>query len=102
MTPRCTLTATLNTRPEKREELVKLLASFVKRSRAEAGCVEYHFHVSADDPNVFYFYENWATRDDLERHLKLPYQQEWFGRHKEFLTRDAELRFFEMLSEYDK
>jgi hypothetical protein len=30
-TPRCTLTAKLNARPEKRAELVKLLASFVDR-----------------------------------------------------------------------
>jgi hypothetical protein len=27
---------------------------------------------------------------------------EWFKRHDEFLTKPAELRFFTMLSEYDK
>jgi quinol monooxygenase YgiN len=101
-TPSCTLTATLHARPEKRDELVKLLASFVGRSRSEPGCVEYHFHVSADDPNVFYFYENWTTRADLDVHLQLPYQKEWFGRHDEFLARPARLEFFEMLSDYDK
>jgi quinol monooxygenase YgiN len=100
MTPRCTLTATLNAKPEKRAELVKLLESFVGRSRAEPGCIDYHFHVSADDPNVFYFYENWTTRADLDVHLQMPYQKERFGRHKEFLTRNAELKFFEMLSDY--
>ena len=100
MTPRCTLTATLHARPEKREELVKLLASFVDRSRAEPGCVDYHFHVSADDRNVFYFYENWTSRADLDRHLQLDYQKQRFGRHAEFLTKDAELKFFEMLSDY--
>ncbi|MGD0473124.1 MAG: putative quinol monooxygenase [Candidatus Velthaea sp.] len=100
MTPRCTLTATLHARPEKRAELVALLASFVEPSRSEPGCVEYHFHVSADDPNVFYFYENWVTRADLNRHLELPYQKSWFGRHDEFLTRPAELKFYDMLSEY--
>ncbi|MBW4025214.1 MAG: antibiotic biosynthesis monooxygenase [Proteobacteria bacterium] len=102
MRPRCTLTATLKARPEKRAELVKLLESFVVRSRSEPGCIDYHFHVSADDPNVFYFYENWTTRADLDRHLALPYQKEWFGRHREFLSREAELEFFEMLSEHDK
>jgi quinol monooxygenase YgiN len=101
-TPRCTLTATLQGRPEKRDELVALLASFVPRSRAEKGCVDYHFHVSQDDPNVFYFYENWTTREDLDVHLNLPYQKEWFARHDEFLAKPVELRFFEMRSEYDK
>jgi quinol monooxygenase YgiN len=101
-TPACTLTATLHARPEKRDELIKLLASFVGRSRAEPGCVEYHFHVSADDPNCLYFYENWTTRADLDVHLKLDYQKAWFKRHAEFLTEDAKLEFFEMLSDYDK
>lgn len=100
--PRCTLTATLHARPEKRDELIKLLESFVPRSREEAGCLEYHFHVSDEDPNVFYFYENWTDRAALDVHLKLPYQIEWFAKHDEFLTRKAELQFFTMLSDYDK
>jgi quinol monooxygenase YgiN len=100
--PRCTLTATLHARPEKRAELVKLLESFVPASRAEHGCIEYHFHVSDEDPNVFYFYENWTDRAALDVHLNLPYQKEWFGRHDEFLSRKVELRFFTMLSDYDK
>ena len=102
MKPGCTLTATLQARPEKRAELLELLSSFVDRSRAEPGCIDYHFHVSDDDPNVFYFYENWRERQDLDVHLELPYQKAWFKRHAEFLTKPAELRFFTMLSEYDK
>jgi quinol monooxygenase YgiN len=101
-TPRCTLTATLQGRPEKRQELMALLESFVPRSRAEKGCIDYHFHVAQEDPNVFYFYENWTSRADLDVHLNLPYQKEWFARHDEFLAKPVELRFFEMLSDYDK
>jgi len=102
MKPGCTLTATLHARPEKRAELVDLLSSFVDRSRSEAGCIDYHFHVSEEDPNVFYFYENWRARQDLNVHLELPYQKAWFKRHDEFLTQPAELRFFTMLSEYGR
>jgi quinol monooxygenase YgiN len=102
MTPTCTLTATLHGKPEKREELLALLQSFVGPSRSEPGCIDYHFHVSDADPNVFYFYENWRNRADLDVHLQLPYQKEWFARHGEFLAKDVELRFFTMLSEYDK
>ena len=83
-------------------ELLKLLTSFVDKSRSEQGCVDYHFHVSLDDPNMFYFYENWTDRAALDVHLNLPYQKEWFGRHDEFLSRKVELRFFTMLSDYDK
>lgn len=102
MTPRCTLTATLHARPEKRAELLRLLESFVEPSRSEPGCVDYHLHVSADDPNLLFFYENWVTRADLDRHLELPYQKDWFGRQNELLTQDAQLQFFQMLSDRDE
>jgi len=71
MTPTCTLTATLHAKPEKRAELLELLQSFVAKSRSEPGCIDYHFHVSEYDPNVFYFYENWTSREELDRHLAL-------------------------------
>jgi quinol monooxygenase YgiN len=101
MKPTCTLTATLHVRPEKRAELLELLHSFIDRSRSEPGCIDYHFHVSDDDPNLFFFYENWQSRQDLDVHLGLPYQKEWRNRHEEFLSSGAELRFYTMLSEYD-
>lgn len=102
MIPRCTLTATLHARPEKRDELLELLQSFVEPSRSEPGCIDYHLHVSSDDPNVLVFYENWVTRADLDRHLELPYQKKWAERQPEYLTEKAELRFFEMLSDHDE
>ena len=72
MKPGCTLVAYLHAKPEKRDELLKVLQSFVKPSRAEPACVEYHLHVSNDDPNLFVFYENWRTRKELDQHLQTP------------------------------
>ena len=77
--PRCTLTATLHVRPEKREELIELLSSFVDRSRAEPGCIEYHFHVSDEDPNVFYFYENWTDARRLDATSNFPTRRNGSG-----------------------
>ena len=72
MKPGCTLIAYLHAKPEKRDELLKVLHSFVKPSRAEPACVDYHLHVSNDDPNLFVFYENWRTRKELDEHLQTP------------------------------
>jgi quinol monooxygenase YgiN len=102
MQPKFNLTATLYAKPEKRAELLKLLTSFVGKSRSEQGCVDYHFHVSLADPNMFYFYENWAERSDFDRHIALDYQEDWFAKQGEYLAKPVELRFFEMLSPYDK
>ncbi|MFB9261966.1 putative quinol monooxygenase, partial [Bradyrhizobium erythrophlei] len=54
-----TLVAYLHAKPEKRLELEALLRSFVEPTRREPGCIEYHFHRDAEDPDVFMFYENW-------------------------------------------
>jgi quinol monooxygenase YgiN len=102
MQPKFNLTATLYAKPEKRAELLKLLTSFVDKSRSEQGCVDYHFHVSLDDPNMFYFYENWTERADFDRHIALDYQRDWFAKQGEYLAKSVELRFFEMVSAYDK
>ena len=69
MQPKFNLTATLYAKPEKRVEFLRLLTSFVGKSRSEQGCLDYHFHVSLDDPNMFYFYENWTERADFDRHI---------------------------------
>ena len=100
--PRCTLTATLHVRPEKRAELIPLLESFVPRFPRRARLHRVSLPRQRRGSILFYFYENWTDRAALDVHLNLPYQKEWFGRHDEFLARKVELRFFSMLSDYDK
>src|SRR3984885_6643765 len=102
MQPRFNLTATLYAKPEKRADLLKLLTSFVDKSRCGQGGVGYLFHGSLDDPNMFYFYENWTERADFDRHIALDYQRDWFAKQGEYLAKPVELRFFEMVSAYDK
>lgn len=70
MNPGLTLIAILQGKPEKRDDLLATLREFVKPTRAEEGCVEYHLHVSDDDPNKFIFYENWRSKPDLDVHLE--------------------------------
>ena len=52
MKPGCSLIAYLHGKPEKRNELLAVLSAFVAPTRAEPGCVEYHLHISQDDPNT--------------------------------------------------
>jgi quinol monooxygenase YgiN len=97
----CTLTATLHGRPEKRTELVELLTTFLVKSRSEEGCVEYQLQASHNDPDTFVFYENWVSKDHLDRHMALPYQTEWFARQPELLAEPAELHFYSMIGDHD-
>ena len=99
MKPECTLIAYLHAKPEKREELLTLLLSFVKPSRAEAACIEYNVHVSNDDPNLFIFYENWRSFKELDEHMRTPLLTEFWPRRLDYLQKDVEIKFMTMVSE---
>ena len=97
--PGCTLIGTVVAKPEKREELLRILSTFVAPTRAEAGCVNYDFHRDQADPNVFVFYENFVDREALDEHLKKPYLQPLISRAGELLAKPVDIRFLEMLSD---
>jgi quinol monooxygenase YgiN len=98
----CTIIGMVVAKDETREELRAILTAQVAPTRAEAGCINYDFHVDADDPNVFMFYENWRSKADLEAHLKTPHLQPLFGRLEELLARPVEIKFYKMLTESAK
>ncbi|MBZ9985941.1 antibiotic biosynthesis monooxygenase [Mesorhizobium sp. BH1-1-5] len=98
MTAPYTIIGTVVARPETREELQAILSGFVEPTRAEDGCINYDFHVDPADPCVFMFYENWRTKDDLDRHLAMPHLKPLFDRLDQLLASPVEIRNFVMLS----
>ncbi|MFB7875299.1 putative quinol monooxygenase [Nocardia sp. NPDC056064] len=89
-------------KPQRRADLQELLLSFVAPTRAEEGCLEYHFHVDSENPAVFVFYEVWRSKDDLDRHLALPHMREFWESRMDYLARDLEIRWIDMLSPYPR
>lgn len=94
-----TIIGTVTARPETREELASLLMALVAPTRAEAGCINYDFHVDAADPCVFVFYENWTDRAALDAHLAMPHLQPLFSQLDRLLACPVEIRPLTMLSE---
>jgi len=95
----CTIIGMVVAKDETREEVRRILAAQVTPTRAESACINYDFHVDANDPNVFMFYENWRSKADLDAHLEAPHLQPLFSRLDELLARPVEIKFYEMLSE---
>ena len=100
--PGCTIVGTVVAKPEKRQELLKILASFVAPTRTEPGCINYDFHCDTEDPNTFVFYENFASREALDKHLAMPYLQPLLDRSDELLAKPVSIRYLTMLSELAK
>ncbi len=70
-----------------RQELLKLLAP----TRSEPGCINYDMHQAVDDPSTFLFHENWATEDDLQKHLQTPHLRSWFAQSTTLLAEPVEI-----------
>src|SRR5471032_2087315 len=86
------------TRPEKAEAFEALFRAYVKPSRAEPGCIEYHMLRDREDPTLFIFYEIWASKAHLDVHSALPHMQAFSEQRMEYLTRDFDVRLIDMLS----
>jgi quinol monooxygenase YgiN len=97
----CTIIGMVVGKDETRDELRRILTAQVAPTRAERGCINYDFHVDAEDPNVFMFYENWRSRADLDAHLKMPHLEPLFGHVDDLLARPVEIKVYEMLSRPD-
>lgn len=94
-----TIIGTVTARPEMREELASVLQALVAPTRAEAGCINYDFHVDAADPCVFVFYENWTDRAALDAHLAMPHLQPLLSQLDRLLAVPVDIRPLTMLSE---
>jgi quinol monooxygenase YgiN len=97
--PGCTIIGTVVARPEKREELLRILRDQVAPTRTEQGCINYDFHHDASDPNIFVFYENFADEAALQNHLGMPYLKPLLDRADELLAEPVHIRHLVMLSE---
>jgi quinol monooxygenase YgiN len=72
-----TVIAYMRAAPGKREELRAALEALIEPTRREKGCVNYDLHQSAEDPDRFFFYENWESGNDLDAHLTAPHLQQF-------------------------
>ena len=80
------------------EKVRRECLALVAPSRSEQGCINYDLHQSADDPALLLFYENWTSREDLERHLETAHSLGFDERTEGMLDGPIEITLWEMIS----
>jgi quinol monooxygenase YgiN len=80
-----TIIAALPAKPGREQELRQAAEAIVEPTRREEGCIAYYLHQGIDDPTVFYFYENWASAEMLEAHMKTPHFREFAAKLDDLL-----------------
>lgn len=58
---------------DQRDAALAAAAAMSAKSTAEAGCLEYSFWVSADDPNAIGLVERWEDDEALTAHMSAPH-----------------------------
>jgi quinol monooxygenase YgiN len=55
--------------PERRDEVLKTLWSFVGPTRVQTGCLSCQIYHESGNPNALTIVEEWETQEDLDRHI---------------------------------
>lgn len=63
-----TITATIVCKPGYREQVKQSLLNLIPLTLAEEGCLNYDLHEDNENPDRFFFYENWETRSHWLAH----------------------------------
>ena len=84
-----TVVAEMVAKPGKEDDLKRHLLALVDPTRGEDGCVQYNLHQSTSEAGRFLFYENWDSRELLERHLQSPHLVAFGATEEELLAEPA-------------
>jgi quinol monooxygenase YgiN len=98
MATKVSVFAYIHAKPGKEEATKQALLALVAPTRAEEGCLNYDLHQSPADRTKFIFYENWTSRELLEKHLNSAHIAAFRARVPELLTQPPDIQIWEMVS----
>ncbi len=93
-----TVVATFKAKAGMEDILKNACLALIEPTRAEPGCITYDFHQSCDDQSHFMFYENWMSKEELNKHLEMPHLKKFLGKVPELVAEPGLLTFWEMLT----
>ena len=92
-----TVFALLTAKPGMEETVKQELLALVRPTRTEEGCINYDLHQSLDHKGQFRFYENWTSKELLERHLESAHVKRFIAKAEKLLAEPPEITLWEML-----
>jgi quinol monooxygenase YgiN len=85
-------------KPEKRERFLELAKAGLEPTRKEPGNISYNFYEDPNVPNSFIYFEEWQSREELDRHLKQPYITPLLNEFSELVDGKADVRVYDIKS----
>ncbi len=72
-----TVIANITAKADKIEYVKAELLKLIDATRKEEGCIDYDLHQDNANPAHFLFYENWASRELWQAHIKSAHVTEY-------------------------
>jgi quinol monooxygenase YgiN len=92
-----TVIATLEAKSGKEIELERELFALTQTTLEEEGCINYDLLRSLEAPGKFVFYENWASQEDLDRHLAADHMKDFLSKAKGLLAKPPQIEPYEIV-----
>jgi quinol monooxygenase YgiN len=92
-----TVIAQIKAKPGKESLVRQELLSLVAPSRKDAGCLKYELLQAQDNPALFMFHENWASKAHLDQHLQKPELQAALARVAQESAEPAQITLWEKI-----
>jgi len=93
-----TVVAQIKVKEGMEEKVKQELIALLKPTRSEKGCISYDLHQSVEDKSRFMFYENWASKQDLDKHLGMPHMKSHLAKAGEMFAAPPEITLWEKIS----
>jgi len=82
------ITATVNSKPGREEQLKELLLELVHASRKETACLQYDLHQSIEKPELFIFQEEWESKEAITIHESQPHFVKFVKESRDLIAGD--------------
>jgi quinol monooxygenase YgiN len=92
-----TVLAHVKAKAGKEADIHRELLSLVAPSRKDEGCINYDLHQAVDNPGLFMFHENWASKAHLDRHLAKPDLQAVLSRVGQMVAEPPQITLWEKI-----
>jgi quinol monooxygenase YgiN len=92
-----TVFALVKAKPGMEEAVKQELLALVDPTRTEEGCINYDLHQSFEHKGHFRFYENWTSKELLDRHLQSAHVKRFIAKMDQLLTEPPEITLWGML-----
>lgn len=88
--------ATIPVDPDQRDAAVEAAAELARKSREEAGVVDYRVAADVEDENVLRFFEQYEDGEAVDAHMESDHFLAFQGQVEEFVAGEVELIQFEV------